>query len=481
MTDVEEFRKFAKEMIDYVSDYIENVRDRDVVPSVEPGYIRDLLPTEAPKTPEHWKDVMNDIERVIMPGVTHWHHPNFHAYFPCANSYPGIVGDILSNAINCIGFSWIASPACTELEMVMMDWLGKMLDLPSYFLHESQSGGGGVIQGSASESTVLAILAARTVVLDKYRTSRPDMVQSEITSQLVAYASKQSHSSVERAGLLAGIKIRLLDYDKNISVRGYILENAIKEDREKGLIPFCFIATLGTTSCCSYDSIMELGPICNREGIYMHIDAAYAGSAFVCKEFRPILNGVEYADSFNFNPHKWMLVNFDCSAMWVKDSKSLTNSFVVDPLYLKHEYQDLIPDYRHWQIPLGRRFRSLKLWFVIRLYGVEGIQNHIRHHIFLAREFEKMVRADERFEIPLKQHMGLVCFRVKGPNHWNSLLNKKVNDTHKIHITPSTVDGVYILRFVVCSRMATLEDIQFAWKEIQRFADEVIDELSTSV
>uniref|UniRef100_UPI00398F8872 aromatic-L-amino-acid decarboxylase isoform X3 n=1 Tax=Pristiophorus japonicus TaxID=55135 RepID=UPI00398F8872 len=378
--DFEEFRTRGKEMVDYVTDYLESIEQRPVYPLVEPGYLRQLIPDSAPQQPDSFEDLMKDVERVIMPGVTHWQSPHFHAYFPAAISFPALLADILSGAIGCIGFSWAASPACTELETVMLDWLGKMLDLPEEFLAGTSSGGGGVIQGTASESTLVALLAARNKMVTQIQAKSPDLEEVMIRSKLVAYTSEQSHSSVERAGLIAGVKMRKLPTDEKFSLRGEALKQALEKDKALGLIPFYLCATLGTTPSCAFDNIMELGPICNSENIWMHIDAAYAGSAFICPEFRPLLNGVEFSDSFNFNPHKWLLVNFDCSAMWVKKRSALIGAFKMDPLYLKHDHQDsgLITDYRHWQIPLGRRFRSLKMWFVLRLYGVKGLQEHIR-------------------------------------------------------------------------------------------------------
>jgi len=253
------------------------------------------------------------------------------------------------------------------------------------------------------------------------------------------------------------------------------LEAAIKEDRKKGLKPFCVIATLGTTSCCSFDNILELGPVCQRENLWLHIDAAYAGSAFVCPEYRPILNGVELADSFNFNPHKWMLITFDCSCMWVKDASQVVDAFNVDPLYLKHEYQGSIPDYRHWHIPLGRRFRSLKMWFVMRLYGQEGIKIYIREHIRLARLFEELMEGDARFEITAPVVMGLVCFRLKGEsNEINERLNKAINEEGGLHMTPSKIDNVFFLRFAVCSRFCEEKDIHLAYDVVGKLADKVV-------
>ncbi|XP_064615978.1 aromatic-L-amino-acid decarboxylase-like [Liolophura sinensis] len=472
--DAAEFRRRGKEMIDYVADYLETTENRRVFPDVKPGYLREQIPDEAPLVPDRWEQVMGDVESVIMPGVTHWHSPHFHAYFPTSNSYPAICADILSDAIGCIGFSWAASPACTELEVVMMDWLGKLLNLPSEFLSSSGGPGGGVIQGTASEATLVALLSARTHTLHQLRDRHPGIDDGSRLAKLVAYCSDQSHSSVERAGMIGLVKIRKLKSDEQGSLHGETLESAVREDRAKGLVPFFVCATLGTTPSCAFDRLLELGPVCEREGIWMHVDAAYAGSAFICPEFRPLLDGVEFAMSFNFNPHKWLLVNFDCSALWVKDSRLLSEAFNVDPLYLKHENQGKVPDYRHWQIPLGRRFRSLKLWFVMRLYGQKGLQEYIRKDVALAHEFETFVLNDCRFELTAKVVMGLVCFRLKGTNELNEILLKKVNDDGRIHIVPSKVHETYFLRFAVCARRTASKDISYAWNVISELADNLL-------
>lgn len=472
--DATEFRKFGKAAVDYLADYLENLRDRPVLPSVEPGYLQDLIPREAPQEPERWQDILADVERVIMPGVTHWHSPQFHAYYPTANSYPGIVGEMLSAGIGCMGFSWITSPACTELEVAMMDWLGKLMHLPQEFLNCSDGPGGGVIQGSASEATLVGLLAAKERTVRRIQTLHPEWDEGTIKGKLIAYSSDQSNSSVEKAGLLGSVPMRLLPTDDKCRLRGATLEQAIMSDTKKGLIPCYVVATLGTTGTCAFDCLEELGPICNREQLWLHVDAAYAGSAFVCPEFRHLMAGVHYADSYNFNPHKWMLVNFDCSAMWVKDSQYLVEAFSVDRIYLKHQHQGRAPDYRHWQIPLGRRFRSLKLWMVLRLYGVEGLQQHIRLQVSLAQEFENLLRGDSRFEIVTEISMGLVCFRLKGPDSLTKALHDRLMARKKIYIIAATFRDKHILRFVVCSRVTESRDITFAWEEIRGQADQVL-------
>nr|XP_045599003.1 aromatic-L-amino-acid decarboxylase-like [Procambarus clarkii] len=313
--DADQFRAASKEMTEFIASYLSNIRDRRVLPEVAPGYLRPLLPPRAPDTPDEWSDVMADIERVIMPGVTHWHSPQFHAYFPTGNSYPAILADMLSDAIGCIGFTWISSPACTELEVVMMDWLGQLIGLPPHFLASSGGKGGGVIQSTASEATLVAMLSARAKTLKHLKEGHPDPAASDAL-KLVAYASDQAHSSVERAGMLAGVKLHQVTSDDSFAMRGAALREAIVKDKQLGLIPFFVVGTVGATPACSFDNLREIGTVAKEFHLWHHVDAAYAGSAMVCEEFRYLMDGVELADSFNFNPHKWLLVNFDCSAMW---------------------------------------------------------------------------------------------------------------------------------------------------------------------
>uniref|UniRef100_A0A3P9LK68 Aromatic-L-amino-acid decarboxylase n=1 Tax=Oryzias latipes TaxID=8090 RepID=A0A3P9LK68_ORYLA len=482
--DAAEFRRRGKEMVDHVADYLEKIEERPVYPDVEPGYLRSLIPTEAPVEPDSYEDIMKDVERVIMPGITHWHSPNFFAYFPAASSYPAMLADMLCAAIGCIGFSWAASPACTELETVMLDWLGKMLQLPECFLAGTHGHGGGVIQGTASEATLVSLLAARCKAIRRVQSLDPKKSEAEILSKLVAYTSEQAHSSVERAALIGAVMMKKVPTDNLYAVRGEMLKKILEEDKAAGLIPFYFCATLGTTPSCAFDHIADLGPLCNQENMWMHIDAAYAGSAFICPEFRPLLNGVEYADSFNFNPHKWMLINFDCSAMWVKKRTDIIGAFKMEPLYLKHENQESEKNktkpfsviLQHWQIPLGRRFRSLKMWFVFRMYGLQGLQAHIRKQVGLAKEFESLVRADKRFEICAPVVMGLVCFRLKGTNELNQSLLKKITKSREIHLVPCQLSGSFVLRLAICSRSTESRHIQQAWQHITQLAFELLQE-----
>ncbi|KAG8572372.1 hypothetical protein GDO81_012030 [Engystomops pustulosus] len=441
----EEFRKKGKEMVDYIANYLEQIESRQVFPDVEPGYLRPMIPNSAPEEGETYEDIMKDVERVIMPGVTHWHSPYFFAYFPTASSYPAMLADMLCGAIGCIGFSWASSPACTELETIMLDWLGKVIGLPEEFLAGSKGEGGGVIQGTASEATLMALLAARTKVTRRLLAENPDLSEGEIVHRMVAYSSDQAHSSVERAGLISGVRMKKVQSDENYELRGKALRKALEEDKAEGFIPVFVCATLGTTASCSFDNLMELGPICNSENLWLHVDAAYAGSAFICPEFRYLMKGVEFADSFNFNPHKWLLVNFDCSAFWVKKRSDLIGAFKIDPVYLQYDQQEsgLVTDYRH---------------------------------VRLAQMFLDFVKNDERFEICAQVILGLVCFRLKGSNALNKSLLQKINNLKKIHLVPCCLGDKFILRFAVCARTVEPNHVEFAWKHIEELATELLTE-----
>lgn len=371
-----------------------------------------------------------------------------------------------------------------------MDWLGKFLDLPKHFLNCSEGPGGGVIQGSASEAILVALLAAREQTVRRVKAKNPNMSESEIRGKLIAYSSDQSNSCVEKNGLLAAVPIRLLPADNDQRLRGPALQAAIDEDIAQGKIPLCCIATFGTTGTCAFDDMEELGPICQANDIWLHIDAAYAGSALCCPEFRPLMKGIELADSFNFNLHKWMLVNFDCCAMWMKDADKIVDAFTVDRIYLQHQFQgeSKAPDYRHWQIPLGRRFRALKTWVTLRTFGAEKIREKIRQDVKMAELFQTLVLKDDRFEIATKQSMGLVCFRMKGDCSLTQKLLDRITERKKLYMIPAKVHDKLIIRFAICGKATLPKDIEFAWEEITSQAatllsdcakNETIDKLAT--
>ncbi|KAI8433739.1 hypothetical protein MSG28_015722 [Choristoneura fumiferana] len=425
--DSQQFREFGKAAIDLMADYYDTIRTRDVLPSVEPGYLLKLLPENAPEEPESWKDVLNDFSQSIMPGMS--------------------------------------SPACTELEVVTMNWLGKLLGLPEEFLNCSDGPGGGVIQGSASEATLVGLLVAKNKTVHRLMRNDPTLNEGELNAKLVAYTSDQCNSSVEKSGLLGSMKMRLLKSDPEGRLRGETLKNAFEEDRAKGLIPCYVIANLGTTGTCAFDPLYELGPVCNESDVWLHVDAAYAGAAFICPEFRGLMKGVEYADSFDFNPHKWMLVNFDCSAMWVKNGYDLINTFDIQRIYLDDVKTDIkIPDYRHWQIPLGRRFRALKLWTVLRIYGAEGIRNHLRNQISLAQHFAKLVREDDRFLVEPEPSMGLVCFRLKDGDIVTKKLLENLTEKKQIYMKNSVPCNNIIMVYLHFPSNLTEEELMLQAK-----------------
>ncbi|XP_055680008.1 histidine decarboxylase isoform X2 [Lutzomyia longipalpis] len=480
--DCEEYRRRGKEMVDYIADYLQNIRERRVFPNVKPGYMRNLLPDSAPLEGESWDAIVADVERVIMPGVTHWQSPHMHAYFPALNSYPSLLGDMLADAINCLGFTWASSPACTELETVAMNWLGKMIGLPDEFLHlGSSSRGGGVIQTTASEATLVCLLAGRTQAIRRFHEHSPGLQDSEVNARLVAYCSDQAHSSVEKAALIGLVRMRYIEADEKLSLRGEPLRDAIESDIKQGLIPFWVCATLGTTGACAFDNLEEVGTVCQEFKLWLHVDAAYAGSAFICPEYRGWLKGIRRADSIAFNPSKWLMVHFDCTAMWVKNSGALHRTFNVEPLYLQHENSGLAIDYMHWQIPLSKRFRALKLWFVLRNYGIKGLQKHIREGVRLAQKFEALVLADHRFEIPATRHLGMVCFRLRGDNDLTEKLLKRLNNRGNLHCVPASLKGRYVIRFTVTSSRTTNEDILKDWAEIRGVTTEILEELNVKI
>ncbi|XP_039272616.2 aromatic-L-amino-acid decarboxylase-like [Styela clava] len=483
----EAFTKAAKDMIEYVIGYYKSLDGRQAFPSVQPGFMRKLIPENAPQHPEKWEDLFADLDKVVMEGMTHWQSSRFFAYFPCATSYPAILGDILSDACACIGFTWASSPSCTELETVVLDWLGKAIGLPDCFIHKGVGPGLGVVQGTASEATIMTILAARTKTLKKLEAIYPNISQHELASKLVAYTSEYSHSSVERACLIAMVHLHKVTVDKDIAVRGEALKKAMEKDKDDGRIPFYVCATLGTTACCSFDNLQEIGEVCNKEDVWLHVDAAYAGCSFICPEFRHRMKGIEMVTSYNFNPHKWLMVNFDFSPLWVKNSLDLINSFKLNPLYLRHDEENVAIDYRHCQIPLGRKFRALKLWFVFRLIGIEGLRHKIREDVALAKMFESYVLEDKRFEIVFSVELGLVCFRLKlykndrkKNRDINDRLLRQINDSREIHFISSEVEGIYFLRVSVGVIACDENAVKNCWEVIKRHTNSLFDQIDPS-
>jgi aromatic-L-amino-acid decarboxylase len=463
----EEFRRHGHSVVDWIADYYERIESYPVLSRAQPGEIRASLRPDPPAEGESFPAILADMEKLILPGITHWQSPNFYAYFPSNASGPAILGDLLSSGLGVQGMLWATSPACTELETHVLDWLVHMLGLPQKFL--STSSGGGVIQDTASSASLCALLAARE------RATNFVSNQRGCDGKLVAYTSSQAHSSLEKGAQIAGIgrdNLRLIEVDETFALRPEALRRQIEQDRRAGLVPFFVCATVGTTSSNAIDPVREIARICGEHKLWLHVDAAMSGTAALCPEFRHTHAGVESADSYCFNPHKWMFTNFDCDCFYVADRKALIQTLSVLPEYLRNQATETgaVIDYRDWQIPLGRRFRALKLWFVIRHYGVEGLQHHIRQHIAWAQEFAGWVRRDERFELAAPVPLNLVCFRHRGGDEINQSLMDHLNRSGDLYLTHTRLDSRLTLRLCVGQTNATERHVEKAWKRIQEEA-----------
>jgi len=460
----EEFRRRGHQVVDWIADYQARVEAFPVLSRVKPGEIRAQLPASPPQKGEDFEQMLEDVERVILPGITHWQSPNFYAYFPANASGPGILGDILSSGLGVQGMLWSTSPACTELETLVLDWLVPMMGLPEKFLSRA---GGGVIQDTASSASLVALLAARE------RATSFASNHKGCDGRLVAYCSTQTHSSIEKAMKIAGMgsdNLRQVGVDENFAMRPEMLVRQVEQDEKAGMVP-CFVcATVGTTSSCAVDPVRELARISQKHNLWLHVDAAMSGTAALCPEFRFIHDGVEFADSYTFNPHKWMFTNFDCNVFYVADRKHLIQTLSILPEYLRNEATEsgAVIDYRDWHIQLGRRFRSLKLWFVIRHYGIEGLQHHVREHVRLAQQFANWVRGDARFEIAAPAKLNLVCFRLRAGDHVNQRLMEQLNASGDLFLTHTKLDGKVTLRLCVGQTHTQERHVQRAWQRIQQ-------------
>jgi aromatic-L-amino-acid decarboxylase len=463
----DEFRRHGHAVVDWIADYYARIESYPVLSRAEPGQIRTSLPAEAPVKGEPFPDILADIETLILPGVTHWQSPNFYAYFPSNASGPAILGDLLSSGLGVQGMLWATSPACTELETHVLDWLVHMLDLPQKFL--STSSGGGVIQDTASSASLCALLAAREQATNFASNRRG------CDGKLVAYTSSQAHSSLEKGAQIAGIgknNLRSIEVDEKYAMRPEALGRQIERDRRAGLVPFFVCASVGTTSSNAIDPVPEIGGICRENRLWLHVDAAMSGTAALCPEFRYIHAGLEFADSYCFNPHKWMFTNFDCDCFYVADRKALIQTLSVLPEYLRNKATETgaVIDYRDWQIPLGRRFRSLKLWFVIRHYGVVGLQHHIRRHVELAQNLAGWVKQHDRFELAAPVPLNLVCFRLRGGDEKNQELMDRLNRSGDLYLTHTRLGGRMALRFCVGQTNTEPRHVARAWERIKEEA-----------
>ena len=464
--DAQEFRTNGHALIELIADYIETIESRPVTSTAKPGDVRDQLPEHPPTEPESFDAVLADVQNIIVPGLTHWQHPNFFAYFPGNASYPSILAELLSAGLGVQGMSWVTSPACTEVETLMLDWMHELLDLPAKFRSTSDNGGG-VIQGSASEATLSSILAAR------WRISGGNVNTTGDTTKLVAYCTSQSHSSIEKGLRIAGIgtdNIRVVPHDESFAMRADELERMIVADEKAGLTPFWVCSTHGTTSSGAVDPTPEIGEIVKRHCLWLHVDSAMHGIAALAPEHRWINDGLELADSYCTNPHKWMGVNFDCDLFWVADRNALLGALSILPEYLRSAaaQNGAAIDYRDWQIPLGRRFRALKLWFAIRTEGTAHFQSMIRRHVGLTQELAAWARADDRFEVVAPHPLNLVCLRITGDSPEDGdvrtdALIEAANATGQALFTRTVLDGRSVLRFSIGGRTTERRHVEAAW------------------
>jgi aromatic-L-amino-acid decarboxylase len=429
------FREDGEAALDWVVRYLERLREFPVLAQVEPGEIRASLPAEPPERPEPFSALLRDLDRVLMPGVTHWQSPRYFAYFANTGSEPGILAELLAAALNQVGILWRASPALQELEEVTLDWLRQLLGLPAEFQ--------GHIEDSASVGTLAALTAARTAS----------------PGRRVVVCSEHAHSSVDKAARILELELRKVPVDDEFRLRPDLLEL----DRACAVV-----ATIGTTSTGSVDPVPEIALACEATGTWLHVDAAYAGAAAVCPELRPLFAGWERADSVVVNPHKWLLTPMDCSALWTRRLDAFRDAFSLVPEYLR--VSEEVVSLNEVSVPLGRRFRALKLWAVLRCFGREGLQAMIREHVRLAVEFESWVRAEPGWEISAPRLFSLVCFRRTGTDEENAALLERVNATGEIFISHTRLNGRYVLRLAIGNARTTEDDVRRAWDVLRRAA-----------
>lgn len=466
--DLPTFRAEAHRLVDWMADYLSRLERLPVRAQVEPGATAAQLPDAPPAAPEPFAELMADLEGIVLPGITHWQHPRFMAYFPANSSPPSILAEMLTATMAAQCMLWQTSPAATEVETKVLDWLRQMTGLPSGF-H-------GVIQDSASSATLCAVLTAR----ERATGWGADDAGLHALPPLAVYASDQAHSSVEKAVRIAGLGrqgLRLIPADDRYAMRPDLLAAAIEADREAGVIPACVVATLGTTGVGAVDPLPEIGAVCREQGLFLHVDAAWAGSALVCPEHRAMIDGIEAVDSLVLNPHKWLLTNFDFSAHFVRDPAALVRTLTVMPAYLVGRETGQVIDYRDWGIPLGRRFRALKLWFVIRSYGVEGLQALIRRHVAWTAELAGWIRGEPGFELLAGPNLALLVFRLAPPgldepalDRLNQRLLEAVNDDGRTYLTQARVGGRYAIRVSIGSAQTERRHVEEVWAVIKELA-----------
>ena len=469
--DPEEYRKHGHQLVDWIADYLENTREYPVRAQVRPGEIAAQIPAAAPEHGEPFEAIFEDFKSRIMPGMTHWQHPRFFAYFPTNASVPSQLAEMLMAGLGINAMLWETSPAATELEERMMDWLKGLMHLP-----ESWSG---VIQDTASTATFVACLMARE------RATRGAANEAGLMGQkpLAIYTSTEAHSSVEKAVRMAGmgrLSIRNVATGADGGMRPADLRQMIRADRADGVQPVMIVATVGGTGTGTMDPLREIGEIAGSEDVFLHVDAAWAGSAMLCPEFRPMLDGVELADSYVFNPHKWMLTNFDCTAHFVRDKEALIRTLQIKPAYLQTREGDTVTDFRDWGPQLGRRFRALKLWFVLRSYGAEAIRTMIKNHVTWAHNLAKIVDQDPDFELTSPVNLALFTFRYAPEGYsgdaidaLNESLLLAVNDDGRTYLTRTLIDGRPVIRIQIGHTRTVWQDVEVAWQAVRDMAQVV--------
>ncbi|OJA12592.1 hypothetical protein AZE42_06905 [Rhizopogon vesiculosus] len=469
--DIEQFRKAGYQAIDRICDYYISLRDMPVTSQVEPGYLRKLLPASAPTAGEDFQLIADDYQKFILPGLTHWQHPSFFAYFPAACAFESILGELYASSTTNPGFNWSVSPACTELEAVVMDWIAQILGLDKSFYNTTEVGGG-VIQATACDAALVATVAARL----RYIREHPQVPMEK----LILYITTQTHSLGKKAGLVLGLKVRVLQVtaEDEFALRGETLEVALKEDVDAGLHPFILIATVGTTSSGAVDRLDEIADIVKiYPFLWLHVDAAWAGVALVCPEYReacqlPAINS--YTDSFCTNFHKWGLIHFDGSCFWVRHRRYLTDALDVTPEYLRSKHGDAgtAIDYRNWNLNLSRRFRSLKFWFVLRSRGTVGFQKHITDCIKLNDQFAQGIRESDQFSFVAKPFLALTVFRLAPKslsylttpelNALNRIFHARLAARNDIAVTQTELNGVFCVRMAIGAERTVEKDIDRA-------------------
>jgi aromatic-L-amino-acid decarboxylase len=459
----EEFRENGYAVIDWIAEYMEHVEQYPVFPRIEPGATAGKIPDHAPETSDGFASILSDLDSVVMPGVTHWQSPNWFAYFPANVSGPAILAELAASGLGQQGMLWSTSPATTEIEAKVLDWLVDLMGVPEAW--RSDGPGGGVIQMSASDATHAVLVVARHM--------RRNEVPAE---QMVVYVSSQAHFSIEKGCTVAGIgHCRKIDVDDRYALDPADLRSAIAQDRAAGLLPIAVVSAVGTTATTAVDPIEAISDIAKEHDMWHHVDAAYAGTAMICEEYRHYQSGLERVDSYTFNPHKWMMVNFDCNVLWVADREPLIDAMSILPPYLRNTASDAgeVIDYRDWHVPLGRRFRALKLWWVIRYYGAAGIRAMVRDHVALADQLATWVELDDRFDLFAPHPFGLVCFTHVEGNEATKQLADDLNASGKVAVTPSEIDGTWFIRVSIGQTHTDERHIEALWELIDAFAEEI--------